>query len=206
MKLTKEEVQFIDTYLVKSEVFYVDVRQEMIDHVATAVEAIMAEEALDFYDAFKAYMVAHKKELLKNNVIRWAFSLDVIRQFGLFLVKPMQLVIAVLFFFLFRYVDVNRYFSDGFTVSNLFFVLVMGLALFQLCYFQLYLKKRFYVIEKTGSLLMVLYYLQLFFMPFFDKAAVSSMTVTVFSFLYVAYLSFFAQALVRFNQHRFNYI
>jgi len=34
MKLTKEEIQFIDTYLVKSEVFYVDVRQEMIDHVA----------------------------------------------------------------------------------------------------------------------------------------------------------------------------
>jgi hypothetical protein len=62
------------------------------------------------------------------------------------------------------------------------------------------------VIEKTGSLLMVLYYLQLFYMPFFEKAAVSSLTVTVFSFLYLAYLSFFAQALVRFNQHRFNYI
>ena len=206
MKLTKVEIQFIDTYLLKSEVFYVDIRQEMIDHVATAVEAMMAQEGLDFYDAFKAYMVVHKKELLKNNVIRWKFSWDVIRQFGLFLIKPFQLVLAVVLFFLFRLVDINRYFSDGFTVANLFFVLVLSLAVFQLCYFQLYLKKRFYVIEKTGSLLMVLYYMQLFFMPFMDKAAVSSTTVTVFSFLYVAYLSFFAQALVRFNQHRFNYI
>jgi hypothetical protein len=206
MNLTKEEIQFIDTYLLKSEVFYVDIRQEMIDHVATAVEAMMAEEGLDFYDAFKAYMVVHKKELLKNNVIRWKFSWDVIRQFGLFLIKPFQLVLAVVLFFLFRLVDINRYFSDGFTVANLFFVLVLSLAVFQLCYFQLYLKKRFYVIEKTGSLLMILYYMQLFFMPFFDKAAVSSTTVTVFSFLYLAYLSFFAQALVRFNQHRLNYI
>jgi hypothetical protein len=206
MKLTKEEIQFIDTYLVNSEVFYVDIRQEMIDHVATGVEAIMAEEGLDFYDAFKAYMVAHKKELLKNNVMRWKFSWAVVRQFGLFLVKPTQLVMAVAFFFLYSSVDINRYFSDGFTVANLFFVLVLGLAVFQLCYFQLYLKKRFYVIEKTGSLLMVLYYLQLFFMPFFDKAAVSALTVTVFSFLYLGYVLFFAQALVRFNQHRFNYI
>jgi hypothetical protein len=206
MKLTKEEIQFIDTYLIKSEVFYVDVRQELIDHVATAVEASMAEENLDFYDAFKEYMVMHKKELLKNNVIRWKFSWEVTRQFGLFLIKPMQLVMVVALFFLFRFVDINRYFSDGFTVANLFFVLVLGLAVFQLCYFQLYLKKRFYVIEKMGSLLMVLYYFQLFFMPFFDESAVSSLTVTVFSFLYLAYLSFFVQALVRFNQHRFNYI
>lgn len=206
MNLTKEEIQFIDTYLLKSEVFYVDIRQEMIDHGATAVEAMMAEEGLDFYDAFKAYMVVYKKELLKNNVIRWKFSWDVIRQFGLFLIKPFQLVLAVVLFFLFRLVDINRYFSDGFTVANLFFVLVLSLAVFQLCYFQLYLKKRFYVFEKTGSLLMVLYYMQLFFMPFMDKAAVSSTTVTVFSFLYLAYLSFFAQALVRFNQHRLNYI
>lgn len=206
MKLSKEEIQFIDTYLLKSEVIYVDVRQEMIDHVATAVEARMAEEDLDFYDAFKSFMVVHKKELLKNNVIRWKFSWGVIRQFVLFLVKPMQLVMAVAFFFFFRFVDINRYFSAGFTVPNLFFLLVMGLAVFQLCYFQLYLKKRFYVIEKTGSLLMVLYYLQLFYMPFFEKAAVSYLTVTVFSFLYLAYLSFFVQALVRFNQHRFNYI
>ena len=53
MKLTTENIQFIDNYLKNSEVIYYDIRVEMIDHVATAVEQKMEAENLDFYDAFK---------------------------------------------------------------------------------------------------------------------------------------------------------
>jgi hypothetical protein len=48
MKLTKENIVFIDKYLQNSGVFYYDVRVEMLDHVATAVEKKMEEESLDF--------------------------------------------------------------------------------------------------------------------------------------------------------------
>ena len=52
MKLSKEQIQFIDTYLIKNEVIYVDIRLEMLDHIVLAVEQKMAVENQDFYDAF----------------------------------------------------------------------------------------------------------------------------------------------------------
>lgn len=54
MRLSKENIQFIDNYLKNSGVSYFDIRMEMLDHVATAVEQKMTVENLDFYDAFKA--------------------------------------------------------------------------------------------------------------------------------------------------------
>ena len=63
MRLTDSEIKFIDNYLKTSGVEYLDIRYEMTDHVATALE----EKDGDFYDEFKAYMVLHKKELLESN-------------------------------------------------------------------------------------------------------------------------------------------
>ena len=67
MKLSAENIKFIDNYLKNSEVIYYDIRMEMLDHVATAVELKMQAENIDFYDAFKSYMVVNKKEILKGN-------------------------------------------------------------------------------------------------------------------------------------------
>jgi hypothetical protein len=68
MKLTQEQIQFIDTYLKKSDVIYDDIRLEMVDHVATAIETELSQdEDKEFYDVFKAFMVKHKKELLDSN-------------------------------------------------------------------------------------------------------------------------------------------
>ena len=63
MKLTAKNIKFIDNYLKNSEVIYYDIRMEMLDHVATAVEQKIQAENLDFYDAFKSYMVVNKKEI-----------------------------------------------------------------------------------------------------------------------------------------------
>jgi len=64
--LTVDQIQLIDTYLKNSDIQFVDVRAEMVDHVATAVLEKMIAEQLNFYDAFKWYMVDNKKHLLKN--------------------------------------------------------------------------------------------------------------------------------------------
>lgn len=66
-KLTKEDIQFIDNYLLKSGVEYMDIRVEMIDHVATAVEIKMETQNECFYDVFKAYMLENKKDLIKQS-------------------------------------------------------------------------------------------------------------------------------------------
>ena len=66
MTLTKEQLQFIDTYLENSDIVYIDVRREMVDTVATSIEQQMTIET-DFYVAFKSYMVKHKKDLQDSN-------------------------------------------------------------------------------------------------------------------------------------------
>lgn len=206
MKLSKEEIKFIDTYLESSEVIYSDIRQEMVDHIATAVEEKMQLEQQDFYVAFKSYMLANKKDILKNNKKSGSFSWEAIRQFLLFLAKPYMLFFGVLLFFFFKNVNVNRYFSVDFTLKNLFFVLVLTAVVFQSGYIHLYLKKRFYKVEKTAVILALIYCGQLFFFPVFGAEEVSYWTLTVFSFLFMGYVVFFIQELIKFHQHRFNYI
>jgi len=68
MKLDKEQIQFIDAYLEKSDVKYIDIRIEMVDHVASEIEnRIDAGDTRDFYYVLKDYMLEHKRLLLENN-------------------------------------------------------------------------------------------------------------------------------------------
>ena len=66
MKLSKENIQFIDTYLKNTHIDYIDVRMELLDHIATSVETDMIENKRSFYDAFKIYMVQNKKQMEKD--------------------------------------------------------------------------------------------------------------------------------------------
>ncbi|MFD2551551.1 hypothetical protein ACFSQP_06955 [Bizionia sediminis] len=68
MSLTANEIRFIETYLKNSGVVFTDIRLEMVDHVASEIEARMQEnEATDFYCIFKDYMVNNKRHLLKQS-------------------------------------------------------------------------------------------------------------------------------------------
>lgn len=62
-KLTENQIQFIDTYLSNSGVEYLDIRYEMTDHVATAIEDMDGE----FMEDFKNYMIKNKQQLLSDN-------------------------------------------------------------------------------------------------------------------------------------------
>lgn len=67
-QLNKEQIAFIDQYLENSEVIHIDIRSEMVDHVASGIEAkIKAGDTRDFYYIFKDYMVENKVLLLDNN-------------------------------------------------------------------------------------------------------------------------------------------
>jgi hypothetical protein len=67
MGLSKEELQFIDTYLENSDIDYIDVRIELTDHIAATIENELEENTnLSFYDVFKNYMIHHKKNLINN--------------------------------------------------------------------------------------------------------------------------------------------
>ncbi|WP_178986369.1 hypothetical protein [Winogradskyella helgolandensis] len=51
MKLTKEEIQFIDDYLIKNKVKYWDVRLELLDHIVSAVEEKITKGGMSFNEA-----------------------------------------------------------------------------------------------------------------------------------------------------------
>ena len=206
MKLSSDQIHFIDTYLINSEVIYVDIRLEMLDHIALAVEQKMESENQDFYDAFKDFMLQHKKEILVNNKKPREFSWDSIKYFLLFLVKPTMLVFGVVLFLFFKGIDVNPYFSKNFTFYNLLFFMIFSTFLFQLVYFDFYLKKRFYSIEKAGTVYRIIYSVQLFFMIFFGSKNISVYTFSILSFVFFGYVLFFIKGIVKFNKHQFNYI
>ena len=87
--LEKANIEFIDKYLKNSGVEFVDIRLEMLDHVATALEVKMKKEKLSFYDAFKAYMLLHKKELLNSATsYRWRVDKKVLKKLAQNLLHP----------------------------------------------------------------------------------------------------------------------
>lgn len=51
MKLTKQEIKFIDNYLIKNEVKFWDVRLELLDHIVSAVEDKMTNDGISFNEA-----------------------------------------------------------------------------------------------------------------------------------------------------------
>ncbi len=68
MKLPKEDILFIDRYLLNSGIEFIDIRLEMVDHVVSTIESIMENgDKREFYYIFKEYMVNHKADLLHNN-------------------------------------------------------------------------------------------------------------------------------------------
>lgn len=63
MKLDKEQIQFIDETLKLNGVVYQDVKLELIDHIATAIEEYIDENDSDFNEAFKTVFEKWKPEL-----------------------------------------------------------------------------------------------------------------------------------------------
>ena len=104
-KLSPQNIQFIDNYLKKSDIQFIDVRMEMVDHVASEVEAMIEQEQLSFYDAFKNYMVRHKRELQKaNDKFTRATDKKVLFQVASRCVKPWALTVFIAVFLLLKVV------------------------------------------------------------------------------------------------------
>jgi hypothetical protein len=203
MKLTKENIQFIDTYLKNSNIIYVDIRLEMTDHIASAVEDKMQEENLDFYDAFKNYMIKNKAIILNNNKESNSFSWTEIKKYLLFIVQPKKLIFAMFLLLLHQFVDVNSYFSKAFSFNDLLLVLIVSISFFQIIYYFVYLKKRFYSLEKSGMILFIIYYTKMIFIPFGSEG--SNALGLFFFYLIFAYSLFFFKEIRTFQKHKYNF-
>lgn len=156
MSLSKENIKFIDNYLKNNEVIYFDIRMEMLDHIATAVEQKIQAENLDFYEAFKSYMVANKKELMKENEKTQKLHFKNCLPFLKFLIQPKSLLIEIVLVTLM--IALKKYFtftSSGFFMSMVFLMLIFVFVQFYIYYF--IVKDRLYAVEKSAIVLLLLY-------------------------------------------------
>ncbi len=77
-KLTTDQLHFIDTYLKNSGVEYVDIRYEMTDHIACALE----DQEGDFMENFKRYMAQNKSQLLlQSKAFGWKAGRRAVKHF-----------------------------------------------------------------------------------------------------------------------------
>ena len=157
MKLTTDNIQFIDNYLKNSEVIYYDIRMEMLDHVATAVEQKMQAENIDFYDAFKSYMVVNKKEILKGNKEEGLYFKEPLKKFGLFSIQPIQILLAIGIFSIVYFF--TQYFGINDFTKYIYVIIIATYFVFLILHYLLTWKKKFYYIDKNFSIIFLLYQL-----------------------------------------------
>ncbi len=199
MKLSKEEIKFIDTYLEKSDVIFVDLRAEMTDHIATGVEEKMKNERIDFYDAFKEYMVKNKRDLLKSNNKMTGYYLSSISQFSKTLYKPYNIILGFLIIIGYRYFNDARILK---TINQVLLLTIFGFSVLQLIVNFMILKKRYLYLEKTGIILLVIYYFNLCFNGFYKDFYGNYFTVGITLFLYVAFIVHYLVTIKKFRiQH-----
>lgn len=65
MKLNKEQLQEIETYLTKKGVKYIDIRFEILDHISTDIENLM--EIISFEEAFEKVKLKWKKNFVNRS-------------------------------------------------------------------------------------------------------------------------------------------
>ena len=157
MSLSSENIQFIDNYLKNSEVIYYDIRMEMLDHVATAVEQKMEAENLDFYDAFKSYMVTNKKEILKGNKEEGLYFKEPLKKFVLFSIQPIQILLAIGIFSIVYFF--TQYFGINDFTKYIYVIIIATYFVFLILHYLLTWKKKFYYIDKNFSIIFLLYQL-----------------------------------------------
>ncbi len=162
MKLTKEDIQFIDTYLENSDIVFADIRMEMVDHVASGIEAqIEAGDERDFYDVFKDYMIENKARLLKNNK-KFIKSADkkILKAFLKEFVRPLTLLLFIVssvgFYFLYKIsnIEIFRLF-----VSIVPLLGLTGFILTYMVYNRVKNYKRFSVVERLAFPFLAFYQL-----------------------------------------------
>ncbi|KPM30980.1 Hypothetical protein I595_2959 [Croceitalea dokdonensis DOKDO 023] len=191
MKLSANQIKHIDTYLQNSGIEYIDVRMELVDHVALAVLDKMEQQRLSFYDAFKWYMVEHKKDMVKNydrfrkkNQLR-GFSL-----LFTMLKKPFFIGLFVLLFFVIF--NCKRMLGVQFPHIPVLWGSLVGLALIYLVFSIPFKKNRFSGMESLAWIISLIHWMILLLFNFTDltpgwvlgwpimAALVSSSLLTVF--------------------------
>lgn len=155
MKLTANDIKFIDNYLENSGVQYFDIRVEMADHVASALEGMDGS----FYDNFRDYMVEHKSELLASyKKFRWTIARRMLGQLFTNAVKPAGLLLLGLMLSLVAMLVQFAGEATTFEIVEAIYVVLAWVFILHFYYHFLFAKKKFsatYTIWLSGYISIV---------------------------------------------------
>lgn len=185
MKLEGHEIQFIDRYLKDAGVKYLDIRYEMTDHVAAALE----EKEDEFYENFRQYMVLHKKELLESNrKFTQLAGKRALRMLLTAMYHPISIIVFIIFFTASVQLDrlmltaqVMEIFNAGYMIISLLVIWFVKFSLGDI-------KQNYSVADKLLTALVgVLYVLFVFIRP--DRIIENSMYLFGFYSFLAAFLA-----------------
>ncbi|NNL09937.1 MAG: hypothetical protein HKP38_12000, partial [Croceitalea sp.] len=129
MKLTQEQIQSIDTYLKNHDIQFIDVRAELVDHIASDVENRMNQNNQTFYNAFKDYMVENKRTLLKHYESHKKKMLyKSLGVYWKFLKKPKQVLLFTAIFLFLTFFE--KFFAFSFPHIKFSWALIFGTMAF----------------------------------------------------------------------------
>lgn len=190
MKLNKNQIQFIDGYLQRNDVIYVDIRAEMIDHIATGVEEKMKVEDIEFQDAFVSYVNSNRKEIFSMNKKTWQSTLPELKNYFRFFLKPKSLftvTLIIMLFFTFQETMIYTFLKED--LSFYFLLMFLCYSVLTMIYFWGIKKERYYFIERSNIVLAILYWINLFiFKPFEKQKYISDVLTIVFMCLFAVYV------------------
>ncbi len=200
MKLNKNQIQFIDGYLQRNDVVYIDVRVEMIDHIATGVEEKMKDEDIDFHDAFVSYVNSNRKEIFSMNKNIWGFTLPELKNYLSYFLKPTSLLLVAFIVALYFFLEKNGY--QNFVKEDLpMYVLgsIVVISFLSFIYFGIIKKQQYFFVEKNGIVFLILYWIDLLFLKPFQKSKNLSDGLTVaFMCLFTVYIFYVINQLKKF--------
>jgi hypothetical protein len=95
MKLTKENIKYIDDYLIENKVKYIDVRLELIDHLASEFEEKSDCVLLEDFLMTKRYFIK-SFVIERQKIIHWSYQKQLWKRFSLFFYKPKYLLVTLI--------------------------------------------------------------------------------------------------------------
>ncbi len=184
MKLTKDDIKFIDNYLKKSGVNYIDIRYEMIDHVAAAME----EKEGDFLENFRVYMARNKKYLmLSNRQFAKAAGRRALHLLLQSMVKPRSLVFIAAMFLVLQMSITTFGINAIKDALGIIYILSLSSILLFFKFRVVRRKSEFSILDKLNSIWFVTTYIVFVFLrP--DRLIDSPVLITVYYTIFMSFI------------------
>ncbi|MFD2908619.1 hypothetical protein ACFSX9_07700 [Flavobacterium ardleyense] len=201
MKLLKENIIQIDQYLKSINIIFDDLRIELVDHIASAVEFEMIKNETAFDTAFSAYILENKEMILKTGKVdRKADFLASIVTFFNFLKSKDVIVFSVVSFILFKgnffeFIRTNIHMIQLGSVLALILISLGWMVFFKRVY-----KKKFYAMENNfsiGTIYFNVFMLARVFVPTRSDLAVN--LTLLYGIITVLFIWFIGRTTIKFN-------